>query len=170
VLVHTRSELEMAATLAQSRRTPGAQVTVRARLSQYQSIPIDGARVRARIRYPDGSAATLALAPQGDGVYEAIFTAGLSGVYPVRITAEGRSLRGAPFTREALRTAAVWSGGDRPPPTREDEDWCKKLECLIKAGVLNAEALKRLGIDIRRIEKCCPPAEPEGNRPRRRRG
>jgi hypothetical protein len=169
VLVHARSELEMLATLAQSRRTPGAQVTVRARLSQYENVPIDGARVRARIRYPDGSATTLALFPQGDGVYEGTFTAGLPGVYPVRITAEGRSLRGAPFTREALRTAAVWSGGDRPPPSREDEDWCKKLECLIEAGVLSAEALKRLGIDVGRIKKCCPPDEPEGSRPRQRR-
>jgi murein tripeptide amidase MpaA len=168
-LVHARSELEMTATLAHSRRTPGALVTVRVRLSQYQSIPIDGARVRARVRYPDASATTFALAPRGDGIYETSFTAGLPGVYPVRVNAQGRTLRGAPFTREALRTAAVWAGGDRPPPGRDDEDWCKKLECLIEAGVLNAEVLKRLGIDVSRLGKCCPPEAPEGNRPKGRR-
>jgi murein tripeptide amidase MpaA len=162
VLVHARSELEMTATLAQTSRVPGAQVTVRARLSQYQEIPIEGARVRARVRFPDGSASTLWLAAQGEGVYQGTFTASLSGVYRVRITAEGRSLRGAPFTREALRTAAVWAGGDRPPPNATDEDWCKKLGCLIDSGVLNPEVLKQFGIDVGRLGKCCPPDEPEG--------
>jgi hypothetical protein len=80
----------------------------------------------------------------------------------VRITAEGRSLRGAPFTREALRTAAVWAGGDRPPPNATDEDWCNKLGCLIDSGVLNPEVLKQFGIDVGRLGKCCPPDEPEG--------
>ena len=168
-LVHARSELEMVATLVQSSRIPGAQVIVRARLSQYQEVPIDGAGVRARVRFPDGSASNLWLPSQGEGVYQGTFTASFWGVYRVRITAEGRSLRGAPFTREALRTAAVWAGGDRPPPSTTDEDWCKKLECLIEAGVLNAEVLKRLGIDVGRLSKCCPPEEPEGGRRTRRR-
>ena len=173
VLVHARSELEMTASLVQSRRTPGAQVIARVRLSQYQNIPIEGARVQAQIRYPDGSVMKLDLAPQGEGAYEGPFTASLSGIYPVRITAEGRSLRGEAFTREALRTAMVWAEGDQPPPGRDDEHWCQTLHCLIESGALNAEVLKRLGIDVGRIKKCCPPEEPEGGvikRPRKSRG
>ena len=169
VLIHARSELQMATTVVQSGRTPGAQVTIRVRLSQYENVPVDGARVRARIRYPDGSIPTLWLSPQGEGVYEGSFKASLPGIYTIRITAEGRSLRGAPFTREAVRTAVAWSGGDRPPPRADDESWCEKLECLIESGTLNVEVLKRLGVDLKRIRACCPPEEPEGRRPPRRR-
>ncbi len=88
-LVHARSDLEMAATVAQDRLTSGAKVTARARLSQYESIPVDGARVLARITFPDGAASILPLAPRGDGVYEVEFTAPVAGVYTIRIHAEG---------------------------------------------------------------------------------
>ena len=159
----------MATTVVQSARTPGAQVTIRVRLSQYENVPVDGARVRARIRYPDGSIPTLWLSPQGEGVYEGSFRASLPGIYTIRLTAEGRSLRGAHFTREAVRTAVAWSGGDQPPPRADDESWCKKLECLIESGTLNVEVLKRLGVDVKRIRAVLPTREPEGRRPPRRR-
>ena len=42
-------------------------------------------------------------------------------------------------------------------------------QCLIDAGALNVEVLKRLGIDVNRIDKCCPPEAPEGGRPKGRR-
>ena len=155
VLVHARSDLRMAATLAQSALTPGATVTVRARLTQYQEIPIQGARVIARVEAPDGGGSSLLMAEQEGGVYQTTFVAGLSGVYRVRIGAEGKSLRGEAFTREEVRTAAIWAGGGRPPPDRHSDDWCRKIECLVETGALNPEILRKFGIDLKAIGKCC---------------
>jgi hypothetical protein len=134
-------------------------------LTQYANVPIDGAVVQARVRFPDGSTDHLMLSPQGEGVYETAFATGLAGIYVVRITAYGRTLRGAVFSREALRTAAIWRSGDQPPPSGKDEDWCRKIECLMESGVLSREALKRLGIDIGRLSACCPPEIPEEKAP-----
>jgi murein tripeptide amidase MpaA len=158
-LVHARSDLEMVATVAQDRLTPGAKVTVRARLSQYESIPVDNARVLAHIKFPDGATSILTLAPQGDGAYEAEFIAPASGIYTIRIHAEGRTLRSFPFTREAVRTAAVWQGGDAPPPTSHDDGWCSVLHCLLESKAIDSETLKRFGIHPERLLKCCQDQE-----------
>jgi murein tripeptide amidase MpaA len=166
-LVHARSDLEMAATVSQDRFSPGATVTVRVRLTQYQSIPIDQAKVVAQVRFPDGSAPVLGLAPRGEGAYETEFKAPLSGVYTIRITAEGRTLRGFPFTREAVRTAIAWRGGDSPPPTKHDDGWCGLLRCLLDSKAIDPEVLKRLGIDPERIAKCCQDEERIARSPRR---
>lgn len=161
-LVHARSELEMAATVGQSALTPGATVTVRVRLTQYQTIPIEGARVRALVRFPDNSEVTFFLNPIAEGVYEVMFTANLSGTYTIRITAEGHTLRGVPFTREAVRTAIVWPGGDREPPSTDGDRWCRQIRCLLESKALDPEVLKRLGVNVEGILRCCPPEEPEG--------
>jgi murein tripeptide amidase MpaA len=158
-LVHTRSDLEMAATVAQDRLTPGAKVTARARLSQYESIAVDGAHVLTRIAFPDGATSILPLAPRGDGLYEVEFTASAAGVYTLRIHAEGRTLRGFPFTREAVRTATVWEGGNAPPPTRHDDGWCNVLRCLLETKAIELETLKRYGIHVDRLLKCCQDEE-----------
>lgn len=155
VLVHARSDLEMTTTLAQTARTPGARVTVRACLHQYQSIPVEGAQAQAVIVAPDGGTTRLTLTAQGDGVYQAAFNAPLPGVYRVRVSAQGRTLRGEAFTREAVRTAAVWAGGDRPSPHGKDDDACSKLRCLIDAGALDPHRLKEFGINIEAFGKCC---------------
>lgn len=161
-LVHARSELAMTATVAQSAQTPGAKVTVRARITQYQSVPIDDAKARAFVRYPDASTATLVLNAVGEGSYETAFQANLSGTYTIRINAEGRSLRGEHFTREAVRTAAVWRGGDQRPPTSKDDPWCRLVHCLLETKAIDPETLKRLGIDLEALLRCCPPEELEG--------
>ena len=158
-LVHARSDLAMAATVAQNRLTPGATVTVRVRLSQYESIPVDEARVVARVIFPDGATPVLALAPREDGVFEMDFTAPIAGVYPIRITAEGRTLRGFRFTREAVRTAILWQGGDAPPPTKHDDGWCGMLRCLLDSNAVDPETLKRLNIHPERLLKCCQDEE-----------
>jgi murein tripeptide amidase MpaA len=161
-LVHTRSELEMAATVGQSSLTPGATVTVRVRLTQYESIPIESAKVRALVRFPDKSEVAFYLNPIAEGVYEVAFTANLSGTYTIRITAEGHSLRGAPFTREAVRTALVWPGGDREPPRSDGDCWCHLIRCLLESKAIDPEVLKRLGVNVKGLLRCCPPEEPEG--------
>jgi len=45
-------------------------------------------------------------------------------------------------------------GGDSKPPTRHD-GWCSILRCLVETKAIDPEILKRLGIDIRRLGKCC---------------
>ena len=167
VLVHARSELEMSASVAQSALTPGATVTVRARITQYESIPIEHAKVRAVVRFPDNSDMTFFMNAVAEGVYEVAFTANLSGAYAIRITAEGHTLRGVPFTREAVRSAYVWRGGGDKPPTTKDDPWCSIIRCVLETKAIDPEILKRLGINLEKLLRCCPPEEPEG--PRRRR-
>jgi hypothetical protein len=165
-MVHARSDVEMATTLSQDRLTPGAKVTVRVRLSQYDVIPLDSARVVAHVAYPDGAASVLGLTPRGDGVYDTEFAAPFPGVYTVRVSAMGKTLRGLPFTREAVRTAYVWQGGGDPPPTRHDDGWCSVIRCLLESKALDPEVLKRLGIRVDGLLKCC---EQEERIPPRRR-
>ena len=102
------------------------------------------------------------LNPIAEGVYEVAFTANLSGTYTIRITAEGHSLRGAPFTREAVRTAIVWPGGDREPPSSDGDSWCRLILCLLESKAIDPEVLKRLGVNVEGLLRCCPPEEPEG--------
>src|SRR5262245_36304282 len=165
-LVQARSDLEMAATVGQDRLTPGARVTVQVRLSQYGSIPVDSAKVSARVRLPNGAASLLALALRGDGVYETEFAASTAGVYTIRISAEGRTLRGFAFTREAVRTAVTWQGGDAPPPTKHDDGWCSVVRCLLECKVIDPEVLKRWGIDPNRLLLCCHDEERIEGKPR----
>jgi hypothetical protein len=99
------------------------------------------------------------LSELGDGAYEASFVASVAGVYVIRIHTEGRTLRGFRFTREAVRTAAVWRGGDNPPPTKHDDGWCGVLRCLLEANAVDLELLKRLGIRPDRLLKCCDEEE-----------
>jgi hypothetical protein len=53
------------------------------------------------------------------------------------VVSRGSDLRGRPFTREALRTLAVWARGDEPPPIIIGEnpsssvDVCRLLQCLM---------------------------------------
>ena len=74
--------------------------------------------------------------------------------------AQGVTLRGKPFTREQLATAAVWRGGDNPyqPPGGGDADrWCRLLSCLLSERTLSAKLLERLkkeGLDIEAVRKC----------------
>ncbi|ULO23745.1 M14 family zinc carboxypeptidase [Methylocystis sp. SB2] len=165
-LVHARSDVEMTVSLSQDSLKPGAKVTLRVRLAQYASIPLDGARVTARVTHPDGAVVNLTLPGAGDGVYESAFFAGVAGVYTVRMTSQGQTLRGFFFTREAVRTAAVWARGDAPPPTGQNEGVCEKLRCLLESGALNPDVLKRLGFDIERALKCCETEERIPGKPR----
>src|SRR5262245_4995602 len=66
---------------------------------------------------------TVSVEVLGDTKVEARMAAGEVS----RITAEGHTLRGFRFTREAVRTAIAWQGGDARPPTRHDDGWCGVL-------------------------------------------
>ncbi len=78
-----------------------------------------------------------------------------AGVYRFRIIAEGRTMRGRPFTREQTLTGAAWAGGDQPPtpPNDPGQRFCHFVHCLLKEkGIL--ELLKKYGINPAHIARC----------------
>jgi hypothetical protein len=126
-------------------------------LSQYELPVSAGAQVRVTIERPDGTAMTMTLAQTEPGIYEGSFIAAVAGVYHLRFRATGKSLAGFPFTREALRTAAVTPGGDIPPDYSTDDDpWdriCEIIECLLRSDRLR-EHLAKFGLDERTLREC----------------
>lgn len=157
--VHSLSSLRMDARVLQSSNEPGATVTIRAGLTEYGLPVANRASVRAEVERPDHSATTLALNEIEPGVFEASMAASLSGVYPIRALAAGATLRGKPFTREQLLTAAAWKGGDNPPPNgatdpgTRDERLCELLHCLLGKDVLG-RWLERNQINAKAVQEC----------------
>ena len=82
-----------------------------------------------------------------------------AGIYRFDIRAEGPSARGRPFTREQIRTAAVWRGGDRSfpsaetDPNRPPDRLCRVLACLLRQKSF-VESLQRAGVDVRALRRC----------------
>jgi von Willebrand factor type A domain len=152
--VHTYSNVRMKALLTQSGNEPGATVFFRATLTEYAQPQLTPSSVRAEILHPDNSTSDLMLA-RSVNVYEGSFVANQSGVYQVRIIAEGTTRRGRKFTREATRTASVWQGGNQPPPDTHDPscNWCEIIKCLLNQKSI-IELLKRLGIDPSELARC----------------
>jgi hypothetical protein len=167
LMVHSYSNLRLAATLAQSGFAPGAKLLLRAVLSEY-GVPIDRrATVVAWVRDPGGVLQSHALVETVPGVFEHALATSLAGTYEVRFMAQGRTLRNRPFTREAVRTGAVWIGGDRPAPSsngggggggaRSDDLLCKLLHCLLSEKVVSPELRKRLataGFNVDALLQC----------------
>lgn len=153
--IHAYSNLRMRASLAQSGNEPGATMYLRASLTEY-AIPLPSlAHVRAEVVHPDETQSVVVFTPAGPGTYETSLVATQTGVYRFRILASGTTMRGRPFTREQLRTGAVWPGGDQPPRSSEDPGrrFCHLVHCLLKQrGVL--ELLRRNGIDPAEVARC----------------
>lgn len=77
-----------------------------------------------------------------------------AGVYRALVHADGHSLRGTRFTREELRTAAVWAKGDqRPEPPAATTDWCAVLRCWLHNDSV-VKFLKGKGIDADALHRC----------------
>ena len=155
-IVHARSNLTMRANLSQASYLPGANMHLRAALTDI-GIPLEGsAAVQAVIKYPDASVNNVALVETSPGVFEAHVIAPMSGIYPVHFYAKGKSLRGTPFTREQLRTGMAWLGGDDTPPSgppATGTDWCDLLHCLLKdKGILRW--MKENNIDPKTLANC----------------
>jgi hypothetical protein len=157
LVVHSYSNVSLRATADQRSFEPGATVTVNASLTQ-SGVPVSGdPYVWADVTRPDGSLVTLVLDPFADGEFEASFRTTAPGVYRIRVRARGRTRIGRPFTRERTLTAAVWRGGDNPPPVGGGDSWCEFLSCLLKGGVIDKELierLRRLGFDLEALHKC----------------
>jgi hypothetical protein len=162
--VHARSNLRLHASIAQDSLEPGATLTIRARLREYEHVPVSGrATVTADLEEPDGTAHTLSFAEVSPGVFEATHAASLTGVYPVRVRAEGTTAGGRHFTREHLLTGLTYRGGDDPLPTGPDRDGagattgpdrrlCAFLRCLTEEAF--AEYLEERDVDVRALRKC----------------
>lgn len=178
VNVHTRSDLNLDASLSQNSREPGATLTLRARLTEYD-LPVENrATVQADVTRPDTTTTTLTVDEIDPGVFETSFSALQSGVYRCTIRGEGRTLRGRRFTREQLVTGSVWNRGDHPTPLGDgirdhDKRLCQLLKCLTRDTF--AEPLEELGIDVDELRECiqkyCRSAQPplESTRPDRER-
>lgn len=163
VLVHSYSNLRLTTTLSQSAFTPGARLMLRAVLTEY-GVPVDGrARVSVLVTDPLGVQRQSALRETAPGVFEHDVPTTLAGTYTCRVTAQGRTLRHREFTREAVRTGAVWIGGDRPAPSsgagsgNDDKTLCRLMHCLLSERVIRPELRKRLladGLDVDALLKC----------------
>lgn len=93
------------------------------------------------------------------GVFETATPALLAGIYRFRIIAEGRTLRGRPFSREQTLTGAVWKGGDTPPPTLKDDPnarndrICRLIDCLLHEQTIQV-ALGKAGTRVDELRRC----------------
>ena len=159
--VQARSGLRMRVDVTQQSRLPGTPGRVRATLTD-SGIPLgDSVSVRATVTAPDGTESTVPMPATEPGVFAAQVPTSSSGVYRILTRAEGADLHGARFTREELRTLAVWARGDDPPPvtiqpggeTGTPVDTCGLLLCLLDDDGV-ARLLEEHGIDRARIAEC----------------
>lgn len=159
--VQTYSNLRFRTTVLQDTYEPGAALTLRARLTEYD-VPFEGyADVRSELVRPDGTEKTLVLDRADAGVYEAAVTADEAGIYQFRTVAEGRTTREEPFTREELSTAPVWMGGVDVTGSRDGDggrdELCRLSKCLVESDALGDEArawLKERGLNVRELHRC----------------
>jgi len=119
LLINARSSLKMRVKKYQKGREPGATVFLEADIDEL-GVPLRGrARVVGDMTMPGGRTVRLSFAARGEGHFTAEFDTGRPGAYTIRVRAKGQTVRGLPFTREQLVTAAVWKGGNQPPPKDE---------------------------------------------------
>jgi hypothetical protein len=157
LLVHAYSNLQFEPGVTQNSFEPGATVKIHVALSQY-NVPLDGhAAVWAEISQPDSSSFSLTVPETEAGRFAANFVASQSGVYTVRLRAQGSTLEGQTFQREQRFTAVVFPGGDQPPQQPRDDRLCQLLMCLLSGRVIGGELLKELearGLNLGALEEC----------------
>ncbi|MES9991893.1 MAG: M64 family metallopeptidase [Candidatus Thiodiazotropha sp.] len=166
-LVQTYSNLRMDVTLNQDSHEPGAKLLLDAVISEYGGPFRGSATVVADITLPNSTVTTVQLNHEGDGYYTATMIASNPGLYSARYRANGTTYRERPFTREQLRTASVWTGGDQPPQTTHPGGDGSKdpgsgglvelLCCLYRHKGLSKvffERLEKQGIDADVFRRC----------------
>lgn len=155
-VAHARSSLNFNATVLQTSHVPGAELGLLATLTE-MDLPVDHrAQVVAAISRPDGSESSYALTETEPGIFQASTVAPQSGVYTIRFRAIGKTLRGNFFTREQLRTAGVWAGGDNSPPKQSgagSSSPCEILKCLLSDETF-VRWLEQTHFPVRSLEKC----------------
>ena len=150
-----RSTLRMDVAVTQSSREPGATAWLRATLTEYGFSLASRADVVVSVRRPDGWTFDLPLTRGAGAVFDGSFPVTASGAWRLTFRANGETSRGAPFTREALRSVAVWPGGDDPGPTPPPRDTVGDLlDCICRGKVLDPERAKEWGLDLEALCKC----------------
>lgn len=156
-LVHARSNLHLRAYIDQSALTPGAQIHLKAVLTEYGQPLETRPQVKAAITHPDGTGSELVLSETGHGEFEASVTAHQSGVYRFYVQAAGLSSHGQAFTREQLLTVVVGHLSHDPGTSPENTILCKLLKCLFSKDVMTERfdrKLGDLGIDWEQLKRC----------------
>lgn len=155
VVANTYSNLRMNVTLDQNSFEPGAYITLRSVLTEYQLRVEKRSSVDVQIMRPDRTISSLMLNEIEPGIFENSFKASGSGIYACRFLAKGASLRGSPFTREQTLHGAVFNGGDRPSPLVPpfSVDFCSLVMCLLDDKSIQ-RYLKEASIDPTSIIKC----------------
>lgn len=160
--VQGQSSLRLGVRIDQPSRRPGTTAELTATLT-HSSIPLaNTTTVDANVTAPDGTLTTMRMTEVDAGVFTLSLPTASAGVHQVLVRAVGVDLSGAAFTREELRSIAVWQRGDDPAPPIDrpggsgqggSADWCRLLDCWLKdRGV--ARFLKSKKIDARRLRKC----------------
>jgi hypothetical protein len=173
-VIHARSNLRLRATLSQSAPTPGAQIHLRAVITEYGQPIETHPRVFATMTRPDRTTAPLPFGETAPGEFETSVLAAQAGVYRFHVQAGGLAARGQAFTREQLLSAVTGEPPRDVPGGGDDmrERFCEFLKCLTAKGLLDERLVRRLeslGIDVRQLARCfarlChapdqPPPEP----------
>ncbi|GEA87702.1 tyrosinase family protein [Cellulomonas cellasea] len=160
--VQARSALNLGVAVSQASRLPGSSGLVRATLTD-SGVPLrHSVSVRAHVTPPAGAPWEQAMPSTGPGAFTTSVATTTSGVYRVLVRASGADLRGDRFTREELRTLAVWARGDDTPPVVIDPgaggttthlDTCGLLLCLLADEGVRA-LLERHGVDAGGLARC----------------
>lgn len=158
--VHTYSNLRLRATLSQTGYEPGATLTLREVLTEYDHTVENRAGVEVLVERPDATTAVVGLTETEPGIFDGTLTAAQPGIYHCRVMARGVTFRGQDFTREQLLTGVTWRGGDNPPPTGglgpDNGGLGDLLCCLAEDGSLK-EFLAAHGLDPDRVNRCLEP-------------
>jgi hypothetical protein len=159
LVVHAQTDLQFKANLEQSGSFVGDTITVRASLREYD-VPVDKrATVWAEAVLPNGAATSVSFGEVEPGEFEGTLPMTQSGLYVLRIRAQGETFRGRRFAREQTLTGAAYPAGYQEPTGHEGEpsELCQILKCLLDGTVVTARAeerLKQFGIDVERLGKC----------------
>jgi hypothetical protein len=155
--VQARSAVRLDVAVTQTSRRPGSSANVMATITD-AGIPLGHTTaVEARVTRPGGSLTTVRLAELEDGIFGGTIDTPQPGIHRVLVHAAGSTLRGEPFTREELRTVAVWARGDAPPEspagTPDGPDLCALIDCFLKDRGLERWARER-NIDMEHLREC----------------
>lgn len=168
VMARSWSNLKMAVHSNQTSNQPGGTQHLQAKLTEF-GVPVERrANVFAEAEDPAGNKSLVHFTESSPGLFETSRVLNQTGVYHYRVIASGKTFRGTEFTREQLVTGAVWSGGDRLPPSQENPpggghsnpglDICCLVKCLLQMDGVQ-RLLKEQGIppeEFKRcLEKCC---------------